>query len=148
MMYEQRLTASGESTNTGPDDLRDVCPRKSQALDLLHKSEVDCVRHYTRLSQRNHSIDQGIYPLGSCTMKYNPKRNDRYAGLDGFKHAHPCQPVEDMQGTLAILYQLEKFIAELTGMDGVTLQPAAGAQGELTGLLMIRKYFDQKKRNT
>jgi glycine cleavage system protein P-like pyridoxal-binding family len=121
--------------------LETVGRRKQRPLDLLGKPEVESVRHYTRLSQRNYSIDLGMYPLGSCTMKYNPKRNDRYANLDGFRHVHPLQPATDMQGTLKVMHRLEHYIAEITGMDGCCLHPAAGAQGELTGLLMMRRHF-------
>jgi glycine cleavage system protein P-like pyridoxal-binding family len=125
-------------------------PLRQSRLHLPEASESEVVRRYTRLSQKNYSIDQGIYPLGSCTMKYNPKRNDKYAALDGFRYVHPLQPLDDMQGVLQILYELEGYLAELTGMDAVSLHPAAGAHGELTGLLMMRKYFShlQQDRDT
>ncbi len=108
--------------------------------DLPDLSEVDVVRHYTRLSQWNFGVDTGMYPLGSCTMKYNPKTNERQAALPGFAGAHPLLPTELSQGTLEILYRLERYLAEITGMDAVTLQPAAGAQGELTGMFLIHAY--------
>ncbi|MFQ5895150.1 MAG: aminomethyl-transferring glycine dehydrogenase subunit GcvPB [Nitrospinota bacterium] len=101
-------------------------------------SELDVVRHYTRLSQWNYGIDQGFYPLGSCTMKYNPKVNEEAARLPGFARAHPMQPEGLSQGALRLLWELEQFLKEITGMDRVILQPAAGAQGELTGMLLIR----------
>jgi glycine cleavage system protein P-like pyridoxal-binding family len=120
---------------------------KESKLDLLEKPEVNLVRHYTTLSHRNYSVDQGMYPLGSCTMKYNPKRNDCYSAFDGFKYVHPLQPADDMQGVLELLYNLEGYLCEIMGMDGATLQPAAGAQGELTGLLMMRQFFSDKKED-
>lgn len=101
-------------------------------------SEIDVVRHFTRLSQWNYGVDSGLYPLGSCTMKYNPKVNEDVAKMRGFAHIHPYQPEELSQGILKLMYELEGFLAEITGMDHVTLQPAAGAQGELTGIMMIR----------
>ena len=111
---------------------------------LPEVSEVDVVRHFTRLSTWNAAVDLGLYPLGSCTMKYNPKINERIARLPGFANAHPLQPVEDSQGLLELLHRLEHFLAEISGMDHVTLQPAAGAQGELAGVMMIRAYHEQR----
>jgi glycine dehydrogenase subunit 2 len=101
-------------------------------------SEVDVVRHFTRLSQWNYGVDSGFYPLGSCTMKYNPKVNEDIARLPGLAGAHPYQPEEISQGALQLIYELETYLSEVSGMDRVTLQPSAGAQGELTGMLMIR----------
>ncbi|MFQ5514271.1 MAG: aminomethyl-transferring glycine dehydrogenase subunit GcvPB [Myxococcota bacterium] len=103
-------------------------------------SELDVVRHFTRLSQWNYSVDSGLYPLGSCTMKYNPRRNERAAGLVGLTDLHPLAPVELCQGTLALAHELEVALAEIAGLDRVTLQPAAGAQGELVGMMMIRAH--------
>ncbi len=107
-------------------------------------SEPDVVRHFTRLSTWNYHIDLGLYPLGSCTMKYNPKVNEVVTRLPGFAHAHPCMPDEFVQGSLRIQSVLESCLAEISGMDAVTLQPAAGAHGELTGILMIRKYHEAR----
>ena len=104
-------------------------------------SEIEVIRHFTRLSTWNYAIDLGMYPLGSCTMKYNPRVNEFVARLDGVATEHPYQPVELAQGCLRILHTLEKCLLEITGMDAVTLQPAAGAQGELTGLLLIRAHL-------
>jgi glycine dehydrogenase subunit 2 len=101
-------------------------------------SEVDVVRHFTRLSQWNYSVDTGLYPLGSCTMKYNPKVNEEVARMTGFADLHPFSPASFCQGALRLMYELEGCLAEVTGMDRVTLQPAAGAHGELTGMMMIR----------
>jgi len=105
--------------------------------DLPDLSEVDVVRHYTRLSQWNFGVDTGMYPLGSCTMKYSPKTNERQASLTGFTGAHPLLPDTLSQGALRIMFELEQYLSEITGMDATTLQPAAGAQGELTGMLLI-----------
>jgi glycine cleavage system P protein (glycine dehydrogenase) subunit 2 len=104
-------------------------------------SEVEVIRHFTRLSSWNYAIDLGMYPLGSCTMKYNPRVNEFIARLDGLATEHPYQPQELSQGCLKILFILERCLLEITGLDAVTLQPAAGAQGELTGLLLIRAYL-------
>jgi glycine dehydrogenase subunit 2 len=101
-------------------------------------SEVDVVRHFTRLSQWNYGVDTGLYPLGSCTMKYNPKVNEEVVRITGFADLHPFSPKSLCQGALRLIYDLEGFLAEVTGMDCVTLQPAAGAHGELTGMMMIR----------
>jgi len=107
-------------------------------------SEIEVVRHFTRLSTWNYAIDLGMYPLGSCTMKYNPRVNEFVARLDGIASEHPFQPDELSQGCLKILQLLEKCLLEITGMDAITLQPAAGAQGELTGLLLIRAYLERQ----
>ncbi len=109
-------------------------------LPMPELYEVDVVRHFTRLSQLNHSIDTGFYPLGSCTMKYNPKINEETARLPGFAFTHPLQPIETVQGNLAIMYDLQEWLKEIGGFAGVTLQPAAGAHGELTGVLIVRAY--------
>jgi glycine dehydrogenase subunit 2 len=114
--------------------------------DLPDLSEMDVVRHYTRSSQWNFGVDQGMYPLGSCTMKYNPKTNEKQAGLQGFAAAHPLLPDSLSQGALKLIHDLERFLAEITCMDAVSLQPAAGAQGELTGMLIIYAYH--KSRNS
>ena len=113
--------------------------------DFPDLSEIDVVRHYTRLSQWNFCVDTGMYPLGSCTMKYNPKINEKYAALEGFAGAHPMLPTGLSQGALRLMFELERFLAEITGMDAVTLQPAAGAQGELTGMLLIHAYHKSKE---
>jgi glycine cleavage system P protein (glycine dehydrogenase) subunit 2 len=107
-------------------------------------SEIEVLRHFTRLSTWNYAIDLGMYPLGSCTMKYNPRVNEFVARLEGLATEHPYQPQELSQGCLKILQLLEKCLLEITGMDAITLQPAAGAQGELTGLLLIRAYLEKQ----
>jgi glycine dehydrogenase subunit 2 len=113
--------------------------RKTPA-DLPEVSEIDLVRHFTRLSQLNHGVDIGFYPLGSCTMKYNPKINEEVANLPGFNDIHPYAPEETVQGALQLMYELQNYLAEIAGMDKVSLQPAAGAHGELTGIHIIRAY--------
>jgi glycine dehydrogenase subunit 2 len=111
---------------------------------LPEVSELDVVRHYTRLSHRNFSIDEGFYPLGSCTMKYNPKIHEDVARLAGFSRLHPYTAEDDAQGALELMWELERMLAEVSGMDRVTFQPAAGAHGEFTGLLLIRAYFEHR----
>src|SRR5580765_3039240 len=113
---------------------------RATAAELPEVSEVDVVRHYSRLSQMNYGVDTHFYPLGSCTMKYNPKINEDMARLPGFARLHPLTPEEASQGALQLMGELGEILAEIVGMDAVSLQPAAGAQGELTGVLMIRAY--------
>ena len=112
--------------------------------DFPDLSEIDVVRHYTRLSQWNFGVDTGMYPLGSCTMKYSPKTNERQASLPGFAGSHPLLPVALSQGILRMMFELEKYLAEITGMDATSLQPAAGAHGELTGMLLIYAFHKSK----
>jgi glycine dehydrogenase subunit 2 len=114
----------------------------SEPPALPELGELDVVRHFTRLSHRNHGIDVGFYPLGSCSMKYNPRMAEAAAALPGFRDLHPWAPDEAAQGTLALLWELERWLVELTGLDAATFQPAAGAHGELTGLLLIRAYHE------
>ena len=121
-----------------PGFLRDDLP----ALPEL--SEVDVVRHFTRISTWNAAVDLGLYPLGSCTMKYNPKINEWAARLPGFARIHPLQPADTVQGVLELCWRLEQALAEVSGMDRVSLQPAAGAQGELAGIMMVRAYHEHR----
>ncbi len=119
-------------------------------LPLPEVAEIDLVRHFIRLSQSNYSVDTGFYPLGSCTMKYNPKVNDAAARLPGFSAAHPLQDPRTAQGAMALIFELQRLIAEIGGFSEVSLQPSAGAQGELTGTLIIRACLEQRgegKRN-
>lgn len=113
-------------------------------LPMPELSEVDVVRHFTRLSKLNYCIDQNIYPLGSCTMKYNPRINEEVARLPGFAALHPLQPIETVQGALYLMYTLQEMLKEIGGFAGVSLQPAAGAHGELTGILIIRAYHESR----
>ncbi|EGG34435.1 aminomethyl-transferring glycine dehydrogenase subunit GcvPB [Paenibacillus sp. HGF5] len=117
---------------------------RSKPAELPEVYEVDVIRHYTELSRRNFGIDNGFYPLGSCTMKYNPKINEDVARFAGFAKIHPYQPEESIQGALELLFTLQNDLAALTGMDQVTLQPAAGAHGEWTGLMLIRAYHESR----
>ncbi|MBP2641238.1 MAG: glycine dehydrogenase (decarboxylating) subunit 2 [Firmicutes bacterium] len=117
---------------------------RTAAADLPEVSEGETVRHYTALSQRNYSVDTGFYPLGSCTMKYNPKVNEKIAQLPGFAKIHPLQPDESVQGALAIMHEMQTYLAEIAGMDACTLQPVAGAHGELTGIKLIRAFHESR----
>jgi glycine dehydrogenase subunit 2 len=107
-------------------------------------SEVDVVRHFTRISTWNYNIDLGMYPLGSCTMKYNSRLNEKVARIRGFAELHPLVPEEDAQGALEVMFELQEHLAEITGLPGISLQPAAGAHGELTGIMMIRAFLDAR----
>ena len=118
------------------DYIREVEPA------LPEVSELDIMRHYTALSKHNHGVDSGFYPLGSCTMKYNPKINETIARFPGFAHVHPLQAESTVQGALELMYDLQEHLKEITGMDEVTLQPAAGAHGEWTGLMLIRAFHE------
>ena len=122
------------------DDLLPAAHRRAVPAALPEASENDVVRHYTALSRKNYGVDTGYYPLGSCTMKYNPKIHEEVAALPGFARLHPLQPAETVQGALSLLYELQHDLAEIAGMDAVSLQPAAGAQGEFVGMLIARAY--------
>ena len=124
-----------------PGFMKDVELRTSD-IGLPQMSELEVLRHYKELSDRNFCIEKGFYPLGSCTMKYNPKVNELLANLDGFSNLHPLAADEDCQGALELMYKLQEKLKIVTGMDAVTLQPAAGAHGELTGMMIIKKYFE------
>lgn len=115
-----------------------------QNLPMPELSEIDVVRHFTRLSQLNYCIDVGMYQLGSCTMKYNPKINEETSRLPGFGLIHPLQPEITVQGAMALMYDLQEWLKEIGGFAGITLQPAAGAHGELTGILIIRAYHESR----
>jgi len=117
---------------------------RGEISDLPELSEVDVIRHFTRISRNNYSIDLGLYPLGSCTMKHNPRINEETARLPGLAQVHPCQPVSTVQGSLALMWALEQALLQLTGMSRISLAPAAGAHGEFAGMLMIRKALDAR----
>ncbi|AQQ53013.1 aminomethyl-transferring glycine dehydrogenase subunit GcvPB [Planococcus lenghuensis] len=126
-------------------ELDDVLPAdliRSEEPELPEVAELDIMRHYTALSNRNHGVDSGFYPLGSCTMKYNPKINESVARFPGFADIHPLQDESTVQGAMELMYDLQEHLKEITGMDEVTLQPAAGAHGEWTGLMMIRAFHE------
>ena len=122
-----------------PEDLL-----RTTSLKLPELSELDAVRHFTQLSQRNYGVDSGFYPLGSCTMKYNPKVNEEISRFDGFTKIHPYQPEDSVQGSLELMYLMDGMLSEITGMERVTLQPAAGAHGEMTGLMIIKAYHNHR----
>ena len=151
LIYE--LSKSGRVGYTLPlsdvptKDLKKLLPEHLMRDDdplLPEISENEVVRHFIRLSMMNYHVDFGFYPLGSCTMKYNPKINEVVARLPGFTDIHPLQPDQTVQGALSLMKELEEMLAEIAGMDAVTLQPAAGAHAELTGMLITRKYFETK----
>jgi len=119
--------------------------RRKDLPELPQVTEVEVVRHYTRLSQMNYGVDLGIYPLGSCTMKYNPKISEKISRDRRVQEVHPLQDERTVQGSLRIMYEFEEFLCKLTGMDAFTLQPSAGAHGEFTGLLIIRKYLKEER---
>lgn len=129
-------------------DIKEMLPEellRETELTLPEVSEVDVIRHYTLLSNKNYGVDTGFYPLGSCTMKYNPKINEDMASLPRLKDIHPYQPEETVQGALELMYNLGGMLSEITGTDRVSLQPAAGAHGELVGLMIIKAYHENRK---
>ena len=123
-----------------PPELR----REDDLAGLPELSEVDVVRHFTRISTWNYNIDLGMYPLGSCTMKYNSRLNEKVARIAGFAGLHPLAPEADAQGALEVMHELQEYLAEITGLPGISLQPAAGAHGEMTGVMMIRAFLDAR----
>ncbi len=129
-------------------NLDEIIPAELRRTDDLEGvpevSEVDVIRHFTRISTWNYSIDLGMYPLGSCTMKYNSRLNEKVARTAGLANLHPLAPAEEAQGALELIYRLQEDLAEITGLPGVSLQPAAGAQGEMTGVLLIRALLDKR----
>ena len=130
--------------NTKEIDFIDKKFLRDTSLGLPQVSELEALRHYKELSDKNFCIEKGFYPLGSCTMKYNPKVNEMLANLDGFLNLHPLQNDEDSQGALELMFKLQESLKEITGMDEISLQPAAGAHGELSGMMIVKKYFESK----
>ena len=128
--------------------LEEIIPRELQRDDALagmpEVSEVDVIRHFTRISTWNYSIDVGMYPLGSCTMKYNSRLNEKVARIAGFANLHPLAAEAEAQGALEVIYELQQYLAEITGLPGISLQPAAGAHGEMTGIMIIRAFIDAR----
>jgi glycine dehydrogenase subunit 2 len=150
LSHPGRVAYSLTECDVPPIEPASVIPEgmlRSKPAELPEVYEVDVIRHYTELSRRNFGIDNGFYPLGSCTMKYNPKINEDVARFPGFAKIHPYQPEESIQGALEVLYTLQNDLAALAGMDQVTLQPAAGAHGEWTGLMLIRAYHESRGEN-
>ncbi len=137
--YAYSLPQSDIKTDSVESILDDKFIRKNKA-EFPEVAELDLVRHYTELSNKNFGVDSGFYPLGSCTMKYNPKINEKIARIPGFAESHPLQEEEQVQGSLEIVYSLQEELKEITGMDEVTLQPAAGAHGEWTALMIFKAY--------
>ena len=137
-----RATGAVGACDVPEVDLAQLLPagQLRENLPLPQVTEVEITRHFTRLSRLNYAVDLGFYPLGSCTMKYNPKVNEEAASLPGFATVHPYLPEEACQGALQLMYELQEYLCEIGGMDACTLQPSAGAQGELTGMLLVRAY--------
>jgi glycine dehydrogenase subunit 2 len=151
VLNEPLLWEKGKSGRTGisipKHDVEKAEPDQNlvgEGPDFPDLSEVDVIRHYTRLSQWNYGVDAGMYPLGSCTMKYNPKTNEKQAALPGLAGSHPLLPEKLCQGAFQLMFELEKYLAEITGMDAASVQPSAGAQGELTGMLLIHAYHKSR----
>ena len=148
-IFEKSNDVAGITLTDEKEDLSflDKNLLRTDAVGLPNVSELEAMRHYKDLSDRNFCIEKGFYPLGSCTMKYNPKVNELLANLEGFANLHPLSDDVDSQGALELMYKLQEALKTVTGMDAVTLQPAAGAHGELTGMMIIKKYFDVKGEN-
>ena len=144
LSFEQSVSGRVGYSFPEPESAAPQNMLRKQAAALPELSEVDVVRHFVRLSQQNYCKDAGLYPLGSCTMKENPKTTEAAARTPGFANSHPLQAVETLQGNLALIYDLERYLAEISGLDSVTCWPAAGSHGELTGLLMIRAHHTSK----
>ena len=145
-IFEKSNGSDGINLTDEPCDLSFIDKEfiRTEKIGLPQIGELEVMRHYKELSDRNFCIEKGFYPLGSCTMKYNPKVNEFLASLEGFQNLHPLS--EDSQGALELMYNLQELLKKITGMDAVTLQPAAGAHGELTGMMIIKKYFEGKNR--
>ena len=145
-IFEKSNGVSGINLSDETEDLSffDEKFLRKSPVNLPQLSELEVLRHYKELSDKNFCIEKGFYPLGSCTMKYNPKVNELLGNLEGFTCLHPLADDEDCQGALEVMYKLQEALKEVTGMDAVTLQPAAGAHGELTGMMIIKKYFEVK----
>jgi len=147
IIFEKSNNIDGINISDKEDDVADVqfLDKKflrTTPLNLPQLSELEVLRHYKELSDKNFCIEKGFYPLGSCTMKYNPKVNEFLANLEGFTNLHPLQSDEDSQGALELMYNLQKSLKEITGMYAISLQPAAGAHGELAGMMIVKKYFE------
>ncbi len=150
-MTEKTVYELSSSGRTGVQFPECDVPQVELSGDFLRKelplpelAEIDVIRHYMHLSHLNYSVDEGLYPLGSCTMKYNPRINEAMARLPGFAFCHPLQPIEAQQGSLALMFNLQEILKEIAGFSGLTLQPAAGAQGEFTGVMIIRAYHKSR----
>src|SRR5215216_8143786 len=147
LIYEQSQPGRRASTVPTPDLPVPELPAdlaRAEPPRLPELAEPEVMRHFAQLSTRNFGIDTGLYPLGSCTMKYNPRVNERLVGLPGFAHLHPLQEEDAMQGALELMWRLQEILCEVAGLHACSLQPAAGSQGELTGLMLMRAYFEDR----
>lgn len=144
IIFEKNEDVDGINVSDVEENLNFIDEKflRKTPLNLPQVSELEAMRHYKELSDKNFCIEKGFYPLGSCTMKYNPKVNEMLAGLEGFTNLHPLQSDEDSQGALELMFNLQSVLKEITGMDAISLQPAAGAHGELSGMMIIKKYFE------
>jgi glycine dehydrogenase subunit 2 len=153
LIFEKRKDRSGYSLP--PAEIPEIKVEEILPADLIREqiaempeiSELEVIRHFTKISQWNHSIDTAFYPLGSCTMKYNPKINERTAAFPGFAFTHPEQPFFTLQGNLELLFLLQQYLCDIFGMDAISLQPAAGAQGEMTGMMLVRACLLKRDQN-
>ncbi len=145
LIFEYNQEPTGHMTDEINLDLSDNLKRND--LRLPEINEVEIVRHYTELSRKNYGIDTNLYPLGSCTMKYNPRVNEELVKLSGFSTLHPLVPVSCSQGALQVIWELEQNLKEITGMDAFSLQPSAGSQCELLGVMIAKKYFAEKNES-
>ena len=147
LLFEESMNGRGcallPEADTGVFVPEEKYLRKSR-LNLPQMAEVDIDRHYTQLAKQTHGVNDGFYPLGSCTMKYNPRVDEETASLPGFTQIHPLQPLETVQGCMEVIKRSEELLCQITGMDAMTFEPAAGAHGEYTGLLLIRKYHQER----
>ena len=134
-----------EKKKSNPPKLLPSSLKRNQKINIPNLDETQIIRHFLKLSQMNYGIDSGVYPLGSCTMKYNPKICEEIASWTDFSMTHPYQDESTIQGNLQILFELERLLCEITGMDFFSLQPAAGAHGEFLGMLLTRAYHEHKK---
>ena len=149
IIFEKSCSVDGVNVSDIDDEPMGISSDKlrTSAIGLPQLSELEVMRHYKELGDKNFCVESGMYPLGSCTMKYNPKVNEYLASLEGFTDLHPLMPDEDSQGALQLMYNLQEALKQISGMSAVTLQPAAGAHGELTGMMIIKKYFESIGEN-
>ena len=149
IIFEKSCSVDGVNVSDIDDEPMGISSDKlrTSPIGLPQLSELEVMRHYKELGDKNFCVESGMYPLGSCTMKYNPKVNEYLASLEGFTDLHPLMPDEDSQGALQLMYNLQEALKQISGMSAVTLQPAAGAHGELTGMMIIKKYFESIGEN-
>ena len=149
IIFEKSCSVDGVNVSDIDDEPMGISSDKlrTSAIGLPQLSELEVMRHYKELGDKNFCVESGMYPLGSCTMKYNPKVNEYLASLEGFTDLHPLMTDEDPQGALQVMYNLQEALKQISGMSAVTLQPAAGAHGELTGMMIIKKYFESIGEN-